>query len=307
VRLAFFGSPEFALPALRALSERHEVALVVSQPDKASGRGLKSRPPAVAREAVRLGLPLAQPARLRGNDKFAGRLAGLAVEAAVTIAYGKILPQSLLDLPAHGFLNVHASLLPKYRGAGPVQWALINGERETGVSIMRTELGLDTGPVCLALTTPIGPDERAPELFDRLAALGAEAVVEALELLKRGALECTEQDHEQATLAPLLTRADGELEWARPAAASYDRFRGVAAWPGTRFRFRGSEVRVIDMRPVPGSGRPGEVLCVGTSGVTVAAGEGALELLEVQPAGKAGMAARDWANGYRVRTGVTLA
>jgi methionyl-tRNA formyltransferase len=307
VRLAFFGSPDFALPALRALNERHEVALVVSQPDKASGRGLRSRAPAVAHEAVRLGLPLAQPTRLRGNSEFSDRLAGLAVEVAVTVAYGKLLPPALLELPPNGFLNVHASLLPKYRGAGPVQWALINGERETGVSIMRTEQGLDTGPVCLARATPIGPHERAPELFDRLAALGAEAIVDALELLERGELRCTEQDDEQATLAPLLARADGELEWTRPAAASYDRFRGVAAWPGTRFRFRGAEVRVIDMRPVPGGGRPGEVLCVSAAGVTVAAGEGALELLEVQPAGKARMAARDWANGYQVRTGVTLA
>jgi methionyl-tRNA formyltransferase len=307
VRLAFFGSPDFALRALRALSERHEVALVVSQPDKASGRGLKSRPPAIAREAARLGLPLAQPARLRGNSKFSDLLADLGVEVAVTVAYGKLLPKALLDLPAHDFLNVHASLLPKYRGAGPVQWALINGERETGVSIMRTEQGLDTGPLCLARATPIGPDERAPELFDRLAALGAEAIVEALELLSRGQLTCAGQDDEQATLAPLLTRADGELLWDRPAAASYDRFRGVAAWPGTRFRFRGAEVGVIDMRPIAGSGRPGEVLCVGPGGVTVATGEGGLELLAVQPAGKGRMTARDWANGYRVRTGATLA
>jgi methionyl-tRNA formyltransferase len=307
VRLAFFGSPEFALPSLRALAERHDVALVVSQPDKSAGRGMKSRAPAVASEARRLSLPLAQPERLRGNDELAARLSALAIEVAVTVAYGKILPGSLLELPRHGFLNVHASLLPKYRGAGPIQWALINGERETGVSIMRTERGLDTGPVCLVRRTAIGRDERAPELFRRLAELGAEAIVEALDLLDRGELTCTPQDDLQATTARLLSRADGDLDWRRPASASYDRFRGTAAWPGTRFHYAGLEVRVRDMRPTTGSGTPGEVLCIGPAGVTVATGEGALELLEVQPEGKRRMGARDWANGFRVRPGVTLA
>lgn len=307
MRVAFFGSPEFALPSLLALNERFEVALVVSQPDKAAGRGLLSRPPAVARAAARLGLPLAQPARLKGNVEFADRLARLGPDVAVTVAYGKILPRSLLDLPRCGFLNVHASLLPKYRGAGPVQWALINGEQETGVSIMRTEAGLDTGPVCLARATAIAGDERAPELFARLAELGAGTIVEALEKLAAGELECRPQEDAEATFAPLLRREDGDLDWNRPAAASYQRFRGVAAWPGTRFDFAGNEVRVLDMRPVPGEGRPGEVLGIGEAGVVVAAGEGALELVEVQPAGKRRMKARDWANGYRVRTGATLA
>ncbi|MEX2542521.1 MAG: methionyl-tRNA formyltransferase [Trueperaceae bacterium] len=307
MRVAFFGSPDFALPSLLALNERFDVALVVSQPDKAAGRGLKTRPPAVARVAAGLGLPLAQPARLRNNSEFAERLAGLQPDVAVTVAYGKLLPQALLDLPRCGFLNVHASLLPKYRGAGPVQWALINGERVTGVTIMRTEAGLDTGPACLVRATEIADDERAPELFGRLAQLGARTIVEALEKLSGGRLECRPQDDAEATFAPQLRREDGDLDWNQPAAASYDRFRGVAGWPGTRFEFAAGEVRVFDMRPVDGAGQPGEVIGLSEAGVVVATGEGALELLELQPAGKRRMSARAWANGYRVRMGATLA
>jgi methionyl-tRNA formyltransferase len=307
VRVAFFGSPTFALPALRVIGERHEVALVVAQPDKPAGRGLLSSVPPVARDAGRLGLTLAQPARLRGNEHFRELLAGLALDVAVTVAYGKILPQELLAIPAAGFLNVHASLLPRYRGAGPVQWALINGEKETGVSIMRTEAGLDTGPVCLVRATPIGEDERAPELFERLAELGARAIVEALERLRRGELECRPQDESAATLAPLLRKEDGDIDWREPASAIYNRFRGVAAWPGARFRLGGRQVRVLDMRPAEGSGGPGAVLCITAEGVKVAAGRGAVELLRIQPAGKAAMPARDWANGYRVERGVSLA
>jgi methionyl-tRNA formyltransferase len=307
VRVVFFGSPEFALPPLRALHERFEMVLVVSQPDKPAGRGLKTAAPPVAREARRLGLSLAQPARLKGNDDFLRRMAALEADVAVTTAYGKILPRALLDLPRGGFLNIHASLLPKYRGAGPIQWALINGERETGVSIMRTEAGLDTGPVCLASSITIGPDERAPELFARLAELGAEAIVEALALFQRGELECRPQDHSEATMAPRLRREDGDIRWSYPAQGIYDLFRGVAAWPGARFRLAGKEVRVHGMRLARGSGRAGEVLCLTENGVVVAAADGAIELLELQPSGKARMSARDWANGYRVKPGVTLA
>lgn len=307
MRLAFFGSPDFALPSLRALAQRFEVALVVSQPDKPAGRGLTTRAPAVAREAVSLGLPLAQPARLKGNVEFAEYLSSLSLDVAVTAAYGKILPQPLLDLPTGGFLNVHASLLPRYRGAAPIQWAIIRGEQETGVSIMRTEAGLDTGPVCLLRRTSIGPHERAPELFGRLAALGAEAIVDALIALGRGELECLPQDDSRATVAPMLRREDGDIDWTEPAEVSYNRFRGVAAWPGARFRFAEREVRVHEMRPASGSGRAGEVLRLTKNGLLVAAGESAIELLEVQPSGKARMAARDWANGYRVRAGEYLA
>ncbi|HEX7004492.1 MAG TPA: methionyl-tRNA formyltransferase [Trueperaceae bacterium] len=307
MRLVFFGSPAFALPSLLALQQRFEVVLVVSQPDKPAGRGMSSSPPPVARKARELGLELAQPARLKGNDEFARRLAELEPDVAVTAAYGKILPRSLLDVPSHGFLNVHASLLPAYRGAAPIQWAIINGEEETGVSIMQTEAGLDTGPVCLQRRCRIGPDERAPELFDRLAELGAAAICEALERLGRGELECRPQDDDAATLAPMLTRAHGEIDWRRPAKASFDRFRGTYGWPGSRFGFRGKWVRVYEMRPADGAGEPGEVLEVSGAGLVVACGEGALLLEVVQAEGKARNRARDWANGYGVKVGSRLA
>jgi methionyl-tRNA formyltransferase len=307
VRVAFFGSPSFSLPSLRAVAARHEIALVVSQPDKPAGRGLATSRPAVALEAERLGLPLSQPRRLKGNEEFQRELAILGIGVAVTAAFGKILPQRLLEIPAGGFLNVHASLLPLYRGAGPVQWALINGERETGVSIMKTEAGLDTGPVCLVHRTTIGEDERAPELFARLAEIGARAIVEALAKMEQGELECVPQDDGAATLAPLLRKEDGDIDWNESATAIYNRFRGVAAWPGSRFEYGAKPVRVLDMAPGQGSGNPGEILRLTAQGVTVAAGSGAIELVQVQPAGKSAMSARAWANGYRVSPGMCLA
>lgn len=317
MKLAFFGSPDFALPSLRALNQRFEVALVVSQPDKPAGRGLTARAPAVAREAVALGLPLAQPDRLKGNQEFLDHLSSLSLDVAVTVAYGKILPQALLDSPAGGFLNVHASLLPKYRGAAPIQWAIIRGEQETGVSIMRTEAGLDTGPVCLVRRTRVGSHERAPELFERLAVLGAEAIVGALAALQRDELDCRPQDDAQATMAPMLRREDGDIDWTEPADATYDRFRGVASWPGARFSFEDREVRVHEMRPAQGCGKAGEVLGVTENGLLVGVGgqalaesgasESAIELLELQPSGKGRMSARAWANGYRARVGAFLA
>lgn len=307
MRVAFFGSPEFALPSLEAIHEGHEVVLVVSQPDKPAGRGMRKSSPAVARRARDLDLELEQPASLKRNEEFLARFAALKPDVAVTVAYGKILPGRLLDVPAGGFLNVHASLLPGYRGAAPIQWALINGETTTGVSIMRTDEGLDTGPVCLSEETPIGPDEVAPQLFERLASLGARAIDHALERLSRGELECRPQDESQATLAPLLRKEDGSLDWTQPARALFDRYRGVYAWPGARFSHRGTEVKVKEMRLAEGNGAPGQLLRVGEEALTVAAGSGAVDLITVQPAGKGPMNARDWANGYGLGQGDQLA
>lgn len=307
MRVAFFGSPEFALPSLEAIHERHQLVLVVSQPDKPAGRGMHESSPPVASRARELDLPLEQPVRLKRNEEFLARFRSLMPDVAVTVAYGKILPASLLDVPAGGFLNVHASLLPRYRGAAPVQWALINGEPKTGVSIMRTDEGLDTGPVCLSEETPIGPEELAPQLFGRLASLGARAIDDALELLARDELDCRPQDESRATLAPLLRKEDGVLDWAQPAKALFDRYRGVYAWPGARFNHRGSQVRVKEMRLAPGSGAPGELLRVTGEALTVATGDGAVDLVTVQPAGKGAMPARDWANGQGLRQGDRLA
>ncbi|AEB12589.1 methionyl-tRNA formyltransferase [Marinithermus hydrothermalis] len=307
-RLAFFGSPAWAVPVLEALAAHHEVVLVVTQPDKPAGRGLALTPAPVAEAAARLGLPVEKPARLKGNAAFLERFKTLGLDAAVTAAYGKLLPPELLEVPRHGFLNLHPSLLPKYRGAAPVQWALIRGERETGVTIMRTDAGLDTGPILLQWRTPIHPDETALELAERLRDKGIQLLLEALERLED--LEPRPQPAD-GTYAPLLTKEDGRIRWTDPARAVYDRHRGVQPWPGSWFmhaRDGGGRVRVKvhALFPAEGQGAPGEVLAVEPEGVRVAVGEGAVRLVEVQPEGKRRMPAADWARGYGLRVGARL-
>lgn len=316
LKVALFGSPSFALPSLDALAHRHALVLVVAQPDKRAGRGMRVSSPVVVRRARELGLPVEQPTHLRGNDVFRERLVGLAPDVAVTAAYGKILPADLLAVPRHGFLNVHASLLPRYRGAAPVQWALINGERETGVSIMQTEPGLDTGPVCLKRALAIPDDATTPTLLGRLARVGAEALLDVLDRLQEGNLECAPQDDAAATRAPMLTREDGRIRWDDAAEAVAARHRGVGDWPGSHFLFHGGSgperVKVPELRPAPagvgaaGDVPPGTVVNLGADGLSVACGRGTVLLVTVQPPGKRAMPARDWANGRGVRPGVRL-
>lgn len=304
MRVALFGSPAFALPALEALSANHEVALVVAQPDKPAGRGHKLTPPPVAVRAKELGLRLEQPPRLKRNEAFLEFVRNLELDVAVTAAYGKILPQALLDIPEHGFLNVHGSLLPKYRGAAPIQWALIDGERETGVSIMQTEAGLDTGPVRLVRRLELEDDDTALTVFDKLSVVGAEALTEALDRLEQGALPLCPQDDLQATHAPLLTKEDGQVRWDDPAEKIYNRYRGVVAWPGTHTTFEDKPLKLLALHPAQNQhGEPGEVVGKSADGLTVACGEGAVLLQTVQPSGKPKMAAHDFANGYGVSLG----
>lgn len=314
--MAFFGSPEFALPTLDALAQRHHVVLVVSQPDKPAGRGLTLRAPAVAVRARELGLDLAQPRGVRGAA-FLERLAATRPDVGVTAAYGRILPPALLNIPRHGVLNVHASLLPKYRGAAPVQWALINGEHETGISVMQTEEGLDTGPVRLQRRTPIQPQEDALALMSRLAVLGAETLIESLDLLGEGTLPSTPQLDGAATLAPLLTAQDGHVRWTDTADAVLARHRGVAAWPGTSFGHGGARVKVLEMsrddRTSPSASvrqssaaGPGSVVAVTHEGVRAVTGAGTVLLERVKPAGARAMSAHEWSLGRGVREGETL-
>ena len=308
MRVALFGSPAFALPVLDALLARHELALVVAQPDKPAGRGGKLTAPPVAARARELGVRLEQPARLRRNEGFLELVRSLKLDVAVTAAYGKILPQPLLDIPQHGFLNVHASLLPKYRGAAPIQWALINGETETGVSIMQTEAGLDTGPVRLVRRLEIDPDDTALTLFDKLSVLGADALTGALEKLEHGELPSCPQNDAEATHAPMLSKNDGRIRWNEPAAQIYNRYRGVYAWPGTFTVYGEKLLKVPQLSPVKPSmgGEPGEVVALSPEGVTVNCAESAVLLRTVQPPGKPKMPAYAWANGYGVRVGARL-
>ncbi len=300
MRLALFGSPSFAIPTLHALLEKHEVALVVTQPDKPAGRGNKLTSPPLAEEAKQLRIRLEQPSKLKNNEPFHNLVRELNLEVAITAAYGKILPQLLLDIPRHGFLNVHGSLLPKYRGAAPIQWALINGESETGISIMQTEAGLDTGPVRLVRKLAIEESDNAITLFEKLSKLGAEALTEALGLLERGELPSLPQDDSKATHAAQLEKDDGRIRWQETAKQISDRFRGVIAYPGSWTMYKGAVLKVHDLIVQNAKGQAGEILAVSKEGVLVGTGEGSLLLKTVQPASKPRMSAHDWANGYRI-------
>ena len=302
-RLAFFGSPAWAVPVLEALAREHDVALVVTQPDRPKGRGMRLAPSPVAATAERLGIPVAKPRRLRKDQQIAARLRELDLDAAVVAAYGQIIPEEMLKIPRYGFLNIHPSLLPKYRGAAPVNWALINGEPETGVSIMQLDAGMDSGPVYVQEKTTIGPHETAQELSERLRDRGVELLLDVLERLEERE---PEPQRGEPSYAPLLTKEDGRIRWEEPAGKVYDRHRGVQPWPGSWFEYGGRRVKVLKMRPAEGRGRPGEVLAVEPEDVLVAAGEGALRLIEVQPEGKRSMPAAAWARGYGVVPGTNL-
>jgi methionyl-tRNA formyltransferase len=301
--VAFFGSPEFAVPVLDAVLGRFEVVLVVTQPDKPVGRGLNLTPPPLAAHAAELNLNLVQPARLRGNTDFADLLRGSGADVAVTCAYGKILPASLLEVPRYGFLNTHTSLLPKLRGAAPIQWALISGETVTGTTIMQTDPGMDTGPVLLQEALPIDPAWTAPELAARLQVQAARLIVQALGSLDR--LNPQLQDDSQATHAPMLSKQDGKVRWTESAQAIYARYRGVFAWPQTTASFGGRRVKLGSLRPAEGGllGQPGQVLAVGAASLTVACGQGAVEVLTVQPETRRAMPAPDWWRGVGAEVG----
>lgn len=302
-RVAFFGSPEFAVPVLDAVLEQFEVVLVVAQPDKPVGRGLKLTPPPLARHAAALGLPLSQPERLRGNLEFTEVLRQSGADVAVTCAYGKILPASLLQVPRSGFLNTHTSLLPQLRGAAPIQWALIRGLSVTGTTIMQTDPGMDTGPILLQEELPIDPHWTAPELAAALQLQAARLIVQALGTLD--ALTPVPQDGGAATHAPMLSKQDGEARWQDGAQAIYDRYRGVFAWPQTTASFAGKRVKLNTIRPLLGEviGQPGQILEVTPRSVVVACGQGAIELLMVQPESRKPMPAPDWWNGAAATVG----
>ncbi|MCS7057838.1 MAG: methionyl-tRNA formyltransferase [Meiothermus sp.] len=304
-RLAFFGSPAWAVPVLEALCRHHQVVLVVTQPDKPAGRGLKLTPCPVAVWAEERGLRVEKPPRLRKNPQFLSLFKELALEVAVTAAYGKILPAELLEVPRYGFLNLHPSDLPKYRGPAPVQWTLINGETETAVCIMQTDVGMDTGPVVARWRTPVGPDETAPELSERLRDKGIELLLAVLADLEH--LQPIPQPPE-GTHAPMLQKDDGKIVWERTAQEIYNRHRGVQPWPGSWLEFRGRRVRVLALRKeeLPCAAPPATVIRV-APGVTVAAGQGCVTLLEVQPEGKRPMSAAEWARGARISVGERLA
>jgi methionyl-tRNA formyltransferase len=316
VRVVFMGSPEFAVPCLRALREHHDVALVVSQPDKPAGRGGKIAAPAVKIAAQELGLPVIQPRSARTGE-LRDAVAASGAELAVVVAYGKILPRPVLEALPRGCINVHGSLLPRYRGAAPVQWAVIHGETETGVSIMQLDEGMDTGPVLLERRAAIDPAETAGELLARLAPIGAHALIEAIAAIEAGTLHAVAQDHSHASHAPMLAKSDGAIDFAQPAVAVAARIRGVDPWPGAQAVLRGQIVKLFRAEPAPRepaasappmtSAPPGTVISIDAGGVHVAAADGAVVIRELQAAGRKRMAAAQFAAGRGIAVGDVLA
>jgi methionyl-tRNA formyltransferase len=310
MRIVFWGTPDFALPALNALSEEgHDVLAVVTQPDRPAGRGRTLGISPVKAAALAEGIPVLQPERARG-EAFLDEIRALEPDLSVVVAYGQILRPEVLAVPRFGSVNIHASLLPELRGAAPIQWAIIGGHEKSGVTIMQMDAGMDTGPMLFRVAEPILPDESASELAIRLSEIGAEALIEALALMENGELAAVEQEHDQATYAPKLDRETARLDWTLPAAEVARWIRGLDAVPGAWSAIDGSANASVKLfRPVveAGEGAPGTVLDADAdAGVLIAAGEGALRVREVQPAGKRRMTAAEWVRGRGIRTGQRL-
>ncbi|HEY5282821.1 MAG TPA: methionyl-tRNA formyltransferase [Polyangia bacterium] len=305
MRIVFFGSPEFAVPSLAAVAERHEVVAVVTQPDRPAGRGGKVQPPAVKDFATAHGLRVLQPAKLR-DGVITRELVSLSPDLFVVVAYGRILPLDLLAVPKLGPWNVHASVLPKFRGAAPIQWAVIRGEAMTGVTIMRMEEGLDTGPAAALATEPILADDTAGSLASRLAPLGARLLIETLPRIANGTLTLRLQDHAAATLAPPLSKADGQLDFAVSAAEVSSRARGVDPWPGATILLHGEPVKVFLPTSVAGSGKPGEIIGLVPQGLAVACAAGAIAFAEIQMPGRKRMPAKALLAGHPIPPGTLL-
>jgi methionyl-tRNA formyltransferase len=309
VKLVFCGTPQFAVPTLEAvIAAGHEIALVVTQPDRGAGRGMELQAPPVKRVAVEHGLPVAQPEKIRSNAEFRALLEGIRPDAILVVAYGRIIPQWMLDLPRFGCINLHGSLLPKYRGAAPIQWAVANGELVTGVTTMRLDAGLDTGDLLLAQVVPVALEETAADVYEGLAAVGAGLMVETLCGLADGSLYAQAQDHSLATLAPILKREDGLIDFSRTAKQVYDRWRGFQPWPGAHTLLRGKKLIVHRMRLVERSlGAEECMLVVQGDSMLVGCGEGTMIALdEVQMEGKRRMSAAEFLHGHQIKSGERL-
>jgi len=308
MRLIFMGTPEFALPSLNALHHSgHAILAVVCQPDRPKGRGGRLTPPPVKGMAERFELPILQPDKMK-DLAFLEGLRALKPEVIVVVAFGRILPPAILDLPPHGCINLHASLLPKYRGAAPIQWAIINGEQETGVTTMRLDPGMDTGDILLQERMPILPEDTAGSLSVRLAERGADLMIRTLNGLESGEIIPVPQDHAQATLAPILEKEAGKIDWTQPAAHILNRIRGLSPWPGayTLYQNQRWSLWKADLGDPTAGGPPGTIQKTGREGISVATGQGLLEILELQPANRRRMSVREFLAGHTVKPGTVL-
>jgi methionyl-tRNA formyltransferase len=301
MRVIFMGTPDFSVPVLDALVEAgHEIASVYCQPPRPAGRGQKERPTPVHARAVELGLEVRHPTSLKSAEEQAA-FAALEADIAVVVAYGLILPQAVLDAPRKGCLNIHASLLPRWRGAAPIHRAILSGDAETGVCIMQMEAGLDTGPVLLRAATPIGPAETTGELHDRLSALGARTIVEALDRLDT--LTPEPQPEAGVTYAAKIDKAEAAIDWTRPAPELIHQINGLAPFPGAWVTWNGERLKLLAARAASGQGTPGTVL---DDALTIACGTEALQLTRLQRAGKAAQAAAEFLRGNALGKGERL-
>ena len=305
--LVFCGTPAFAVPTLNQLVKAgFPIRLVVTQPDRPKGRGMELAPSPVKQQAMQLGLQVSQPDKIKNNQEFRAQLGEIKPDAIVVVGYGRIIPSWMLDLPSLGNLNLHGSLLPKYRGAAPVQWAIACGENVTGVTTMRIDAGLDTGDILLQKEIPIALDDTAETLAPRMAAVGADLMVETIRGLQARAIHPRPQDHAKATLAPILKKEDGLIDFHRAAQEVANRLRGFQPWPGAYTSFRGKNLQIWLARAAERSLAEGEIAVDGGH-VIVGCGAGsALELLEVQMEGKKRLPAADFVHGYRPKPGEKL-
>ncbi len=305
--LVFCGTPRFAVPTLEKLVDAgFRVHLVVTQPDRPKGRGLELVQSPVKQSALRLNFSITQPDRIKINDEFRAQLTAFKPDAIIVVGYGRIIPQWMLDLPPLGNINLHASLLPKYRGAAPIQWAIANGETVTGVTTMRIDAGLDTGDILQQRELPIAPDDTAETLAPRLASIGADLVVETLGDLQAGTVHPRPQDNSQASLAPILKKEDGVVDFSRSANDIFNRIRGFQPWPGANTKFRGKTLQIIKARPATDALPSAELHAEADRLLVGCAHNTSLELLEIQLEGKKRTAAADFVHGYRPIPGEKL-
>lgn len=309
MKLVFCGTPQFAVPSLEKLAQAgFDVRLVVTQPDRPQGRGMELAAPPVKQTALKFGLPVVQPEKIKNNEEFRNQLGKIAADAIIVVGYGRIIPPWMLQMPRFGNINVHGSLLPKYRGAAPIQWAIASGETVTGVTTMKLDEGLDTGDILLQRELEINSDDTAVTIAPRLAMLGADLLIETLHGLEQGSIIPQPQDNSRASLAPILKKEDGLVDFSRTATEIHNRLRGFQPWPGAYTVFRGKILKVVAARPAePAPAIPpaelrmlGEKLLVGCGGGTT------LELIQIQPEGKKAIGARDFVSGYRPTAGEKL-
>lgn len=306
MKILFMGTPEFAVASLRALiGSDHDVCCVISQPDRPRGRGRKLEPTPVKKLALKHSIEVLQPEKIRTSESIS-MIGSFKPDMICVAAYGKIIPPEILEIPLMGCVNVHASLLPKYRGAAPVNWAIINGEKKTGITTMLMDEGMDTGDILLKKETGIGEDETASEVLQRLSEIGAGLLLDTISGLEKGSITPVKQDDEQASYAPLLKKEHGVIDWRQPAYRIKNLVRGLQPWPGTFTKLNGKTLKIHRVAISNQTGKPGEILISYGDNLTVAAGEGSVRIIELQPEGGRRMQTSDFLRGRDISPGTKL-